>query len=109
MPSPSCNKDCCRYSIPKDELPAHIREANAKVIGSALAKHGPNDHRHLPGVDLDRPFTYTTVFFGAKREYGPDEGWQHVTYKRKGRKARRYREYEKEQQPELEVTEEDEY
>ena len=108
MPSPSCNKDCCRRSVPQDELPFHIREANAKVIGSGLAKHGPNDHRHLPGVNLDGPSNYRMVFFGATREYGPDEGWQHVTYKKKkSRKMRRYREQEK--QPELEVTEEDEY
>jgi hypothetical protein len=109
MPATNCVKDCCRYSVPLDELPPHIREANAKVVGAGLAKHGPNDHRHLPGIDLDNHRPYTMISFGAKREYGPEEGWQYVTYKRKGRKARRYREYEKEQLPELEVTEEDEY
>ena len=40
--------------------------------------------RGLPGIDLDRKDSYVSVFFGAPREYGPDEGWQTVRRK-KGR------------------------
>ena len=105
MPATNCNRDCCRRSVSQDELPSHLRTANAKVVGSGLATHGPNDHRHLPGTDL----TYRNVFFGATREYGPDEGWQVVSYKKKKRRYRVYEKKKEEEQAELEVTEEDEY
>jgi len=43
----------------------------------------------LPGIDNDRPASYTCVFFGAPREYGPEEGWQVVTDKRAVKRRRR--------------------
>lgn len=44
----------------------------------------PNTRResHLPGLTPDPNYRYKRVFFGAEREYGPDEGWQHVGRKR---------------------------
>jgi hypothetical protein len=103
MPATKFVNDSCRYTIPQDELPPSIREANARVVGYGNPKHGPNDNRHLPGIDLDSPRPFTILTFGATREYGPDEGWQHVSYKKKARKVRRYRA----QQPKLEVIEEE--
>lgn len=60
--------------------------------GNAPASSPKNEGRCLPGIDPDQPCTYKTVFFGAPREYGPEEGWQTVRYSKKGRKARRYKE-----------------
>ena len=85
----SCKKDCCRNKMDDSLISAAIHEKNAAVVGSAHAPAVTNN-RHLPGIDPDRPFTYVPVFFGATREYGPNEGWQTVSYRKKGRKARRW-------------------
>jgi hypothetical protein len=66
-----CNADCCRKSV--------------QMIDNVYIPV-----RCLPGIDPDAKYIYTRVFFGADREYGPDEGWQRVSYRKKGRKARRY-------------------
>jgi len=48
----------------------------------------------LPGINNERTYSYTPVFFGAPREYGPNEGWQearrkkHVKNKRRRKVAR---------------------
>jgi len=63
MPMKGCNADCCRL----------------------LVSH----ERCLPGITTG--YSYKMVSFSADREYGPDEGWQRVSYRKKGgRKARRY-------------------
>lgn len=46
----------------------------------------PDWNRGLPGIDYDRKDAYVSPFFGASREYGPDEGWQTVR-RRKGRRG----------------------
>jgi hypothetical protein len=33
------------------------------------------------------PYIYRNVFFGADREYGPNEGWQRVRNKKRYRKS----------------------
>ena len=43
----------------------------------------------VPGIDHNHPATNIYVFFGASREYGPNEGWQIVKNKRTVKKARR--------------------
>jgi hypothetical protein len=43
----------------------------------------------VPGIDHNHPATNIYVFFGAPREYGPNEGWQIVKNKRTVKKARR--------------------
>jgi hypothetical protein len=50
-------------------------------------KRAPNTP--LPGIDHERPASYTCVFFGATREYGPNEGWQIVKNKKTAKNARR--------------------
>jgi hypothetical protein len=50
-------------------------------------KRAPNTP--LPGIDHEHPATNIYVFFGAPREYGPNEGWQIVKNKRTVKKARR--------------------
>ena len=48
----------------------------------------------LVGIDHERKDNCVPVFFGAQREYGPNEGWQevrknkHVKNKRKRKVAR---------------------
>jgi hypothetical protein len=37
-------------------------------------------------VSAEKPYVYKMVFFGADREYGPEEGWQTVRRKRRYRK-----------------------
>ena len=71
----------------------------------------------LPGIDHSRKDIYVTPFFGAQREYGPDEGWRTYTSRKTRAKANRKargRMLRQNQnilrhtpQPELEVTEED--
>jgi len=50
----------------------------------------PDWNRGLPGIDYDRKDAYVPLFFGASREYGPDEGWQTVR-RRKGRRGPAFR------------------
>ena len=50
----------------------------------------PEWNRGLPGIDYDRTDSYVPLFFGASREYGPDEGWQTVR-RRKGRRGPAFR------------------
>ena len=57
MPANYCIKDCCRDKEPVKSQPRVITE---------------------------KSHPYRMVFFGAPREYGPEEGWQTVIYK-KGR------------------------
>jgi hypothetical protein len=54
------------------------------IPGSSHTLRDPMKSRGLPGIDFDRTDSYVSVFFGAPREYGPDEGWQTVR-RRKGR------------------------
>ena len=43
----------------------------------------------LPGIDHSHTYPYAPVFFGAPREYGPNEGWVTVVRRKKGgRKGR---------------------
>jgi hypothetical protein len=95
MPDKNCIKDCCRPA-PENISPA-IREKNAAVIGSGDPLPTKS---HLAGIDPERPYTYRAVFFGAPREYGPNEGWQTVSYKKKGKRARRWQGKEVEVAPE---------
>ena len=57
---------------------------NTNVPGWSHALSDPMKSRGLPGIDVDRKDSYVSVFFGAPREYGPNEGWQTVRRK-KGR------------------------
>ena len=85
MTMKGCKADCCRKPI---EVSYEIHKKNMSVVGWAPSK---NQDRCLPGIDPDASHSYTPVFFGADREYGPDEGWQRVSYRKKaGRKVRRY-------------------
>lgn len=71
-----------------------IREHNRRVVGNTPILPA-KPVRALPGVihALDAPYAYAPVFFGARREWLTDEeGWETVNYRRKGRKARRWRE-----------------
>jgi len=82
-----CNSDCCRKPIQVND---EIYKKNTLVVGYSPIAYD-NLCRSLPGIDPNANYTYTRVFFGADREYGPDEGWQRVSYRKKGgRKARRY-------------------
>ena len=63
MPDKLCNKDCCN--------------SNENVLPKS--RDAPDGYR------------YRTVFFGATREYGPEEGWQTVSFKKKGRKSRQWK------------------
>jgi len=90
MPASGCPADCCRR--PKEVSP-EIRKANEAVVGYGLPSLSKNEGRCLPGIDPDTKSTYRPLFFGATREYADDEGWQYVSYKKKGgRKARQWRE-----------------
>lgn len=44
-----------------------------------------------PGLEHTHnlPFTYVPPFFGADREYGPEEGWQTVSSRKQRQAARR--------------------
>ena len=85
MPKKGCSADCCRKPI---AVNYEVYKKNMSVVGASPAN---KQERCLPGIDPDANYTYTRVFFGAEREYGPDEGWQRVSYRKKGgRKARRY-------------------
>jgi hypothetical protein len=53
-----------------------------------IKRRAPNTP--LPGTDPERSASYVTVFFGAPREYGPNEGWQIVQNKHRAKRARRY-------------------
>jgi hypothetical protein len=51
-------------------------EHSSNIVGLKVIN---NEHpKCAPGITPNRPFDYQTVFFGATREYGPDEGWQPV-------------------------------
>jgi len=63
MPDKLCNKDCC----------------NSIENAFPLKMTASDGYRYQP------------VFFGATREYGPEEGWQTVSFKKKGRKSRQWR------------------
>jgi len=85
MTMKGCTADCCRKPIAVSE------EKKMKVVGYGPPVYDKNHGRCLPGIDPDASHSYTTVFFGADREYGPEEGWQRVSYRNKGgRKARFY-------------------
>ena len=43
---------------------------------------------NVPTQEEEKPYVYRHVFFGADREYGPEEGWQIVRRKRRYRKKR---------------------
>jgi len=67
MTAKGCRADCCRY-------PRNDESRNS-----------------LPGITPNVPYvSIAPLFAGATREYGPDEGWIQVNYKKKGRKARRW-------------------
>jgi hypothetical protein len=59
---------------------------NTNVPGWSHTLSDPMKSRGLPGIDYDRTDSYVPVFFGAPREYGPNEGWQTVRRK-KGRRG----------------------
>ena len=40
----------------------------------------------MENVSAEKPYVYKNVFFGADREYGPEEGWQTVRRKRRYRR-----------------------
>lgn len=90
MTKKGCNADCCRKPI---QVSDEIYKKNANVVGYGPPAFDKNHGRCLPGIDPDVHYTYTRVFFGADREYADDEGWQRVSYRKKGgRKARQWRE-----------------
>lgn len=43
----------------------------------------------LPGINNERTYSCAPVFFGAPREYGPNEGWQEVRRKKHIKNKRR--------------------
>lgn len=53
------------------------------MYGIECLKSGPVRNTPLPGIDHTRTDVYQTPFFGAKREYGPEDGWTTVHYKRR--------------------------
>jgi hypothetical protein len=94
-----CVKDCCRPA--NVDVSFEILQRNAAITGGGCA--APYANRCLPGIDPDRPVTYRLVSFAAPREYGPEEGWQTVRYKKKGRKARKWRTRVEEEEEEEEA------
>ena len=53
------------------------------TYGIECLKSGPVKNMPLPGIDRTRTDVYQTPFFGAKREYGPEDGWTTVHYRRR--------------------------
>ena len=96
-----CLKDCCRPT--NVDVSFEILQKNAAVIGSGDAESSPPyANRCLSGIDPDRHVTYRPVSFAAPREYSPEEGWQTVRYKKKGRKARKWHKRIAEEEEEIE-------
>lgn len=60
----------------------------ATVVGWTPSLSDPMKSRGLPGIDFDRKDSYVPAFFGAAREYGPDEGWQTVRRRKARAKAK---------------------
>jgi hypothetical protein len=60
---------------------------NATIVGAAWDLRAPAHPAYAPGL-IPSNTPYRTVFFGADREYGPDEGWQKVRPKRSSKKRR---------------------
>ena len=48
-------------------------------------------YNSLPGIDNERTDNCVPIFFGATREYGPNEGWQEVRRKKHAKNKRRRR------------------
>jgi len=72
---------------------------NATIVGNQPVTNVRRCiHRHAAGLQCEDctpgyvELLYTPISFGATREYKNDEdGWQTVAYKKKGRKARQWR------------------
>jgi len=75
------------YDIGHDGKPDWTR-FNATVLGNLPTETSLYSYTHLPGINHE-PFFYQNVFFGATREYGPEEGWQVVQRRRKGQQNKR--------------------
>lgn len=64
------------YDIGRDGKPDWTR-FNESVLGNRSVEKSLYAYSHLPGINHE-PYFYQNVFFGAIREYGPEEGWQVV-------------------------------
>jgi hypothetical protein len=78
------------YDIGHDGKPDWTR-FNASVLGNLPVNNSIYTLSHLPGINYE-PYVYQNVFFGATREYGPEEGWQtvHGGRRRKGQRHQAY-------------------
>lgn len=95
------------YENPKNDVErqANFESSSRAVVGAVWVKDSGRwwvppglEHTH------DLPFTYQPPFFGAEREYGPEEGWQTVRNTHSRSRSRRSRRRAR-QEEEVEVME----
>lgn len=95
------------HENPKNDLERqeNFESSSKGVVGAVWVKDGGR-WWVPPGLEdtHDLPFTYQPPFFGAEREYGPEEGWQTVRNGRSRSRSRRSRRRAR-QEEEVEVME----